>query len=205
MSSYLPSKKIPETERKAIRNALVLYYSGSVPIADAFDRTDGITKSTYYNRKADFPDEIKELHDEARTIALRERGDLQTAFDSEQPAASIEIQRAASQSLQELVPELARIARGDPRTVYDETKDCNKTLLAYPRDQAEAFRILQALARVGVLPEGWVSPRAPDPEPENVPLLPPVIAPRTFNVISIPDGASVKVGSEPAVEGEFEE
>lgn len=197
MPSYLPNNRIPEAERKAIVNALVLYYSGSAPIADALDRTEGITKSTYYNRKGDFPDEIKELQDKAGAIALRERGDLQTAFDSEQLAASIEIQRAASNSLRALVPELVRIARGESRTVLDEAKGEHKTMFAYPRDQAEAFRILQSLARFGVLPEGYIAPRAPDPEEQsNVPLLPPVIAPRTFNVIRVPDGARVQVGSE---------
>ena len=74
MPSYLSNKKIPETERKAIVNALGVYYSGSMRIADALTQTDGISKGRYYKREADFPDEVKELHNEARAIALRERG-----------------------------------------------------------------------------------------------------------------------------------
>ena len=197
MTSYLTSSKIPETERKAILNALVLYYSGHAKLADALKQTEGISKGTYYKRKADFPDEIKELHDEARAIALRERSDVQTAFDSEQLAASIEVQGAATEVLKKVVPELARIARGEPRTVYVEEKGQHKTLFPYARDQAEAVRILQSLAKGGVLPEGYVSPRAPDAESQsNMLSLPPVIAPRTFNVITVPEGARVQVGSE---------
>ena len=197
MGGYLSASKIPDTERDAIRKALVLYYSGLAKLADALKQTEGISKGTYYKRKADFRDEIDKIHDEAMVIALRERGDQQTAFGSEQLAASFEIQRAASQSLRELVPELVRIARGEPRTIYDETKGANKTLFPYARDQAEAVRILQSLAKGGVLPEGYVSPREPDAESQsNLPLLPPIIPPRTFNVIKVPDGAKVQVGSE---------
>ena len=67
----------------------------------------------------------------------------------------MEVQAQAIDALRAAIPELARIAQGEPRLIYDEVKGKEKILYVYARDQLEAMRLLQSLARVGVLPEHY--------------------------------------------------
>ena len=124
---------------------------GAAHIADALNHTKGISNGTYCNRKEQFPDEIKRLHAEAKTIARRQRSGDQIAFEARQVNASMEVQREAWASLRDNLHVLERISSGMPYI----PKDADKPVPVYPRDINEAFRILQSIGRNGVMPEGY--------------------------------------------------
>ena len=162
--------------RWTIVKALVLYYVGATHIADALNKTEGISKGTYYNRKEQHPDEIKRLHAEAKAIAMRERSGDQIAFEARQFNVSMELQQEAWDIVQGSLERLRRIATGGAIEVNGR----DKPLVIYPRDSNEATRILLQVARGGVLPEHYaVSSPIPaggnddgEKQPKMIPLLP---------------------------------
>ena len=174
MAESMTTNQLAEKEREAILKALVSYYSGARHIAEALNQTEGISKGTYYNRREQHPDEIKRLHAEARSIALRERSGHQIAFAARQVNASMEVQREAWAILEDNLPVLERIVSG--KAYIPQGSD--KPIRVYPRDINEAFRILQSIGRSGVMPEGR-APQAPvpssgneDKKPAMLPVLP---------------------------------
>ena len=97
------------------------------------------------------------------------------------------------EALLEAIPKLIRIAKGEPRVIYDEVKGREKVLYVYSRDQLEAMHLLQSLAKVGVLPENY-QPEIVFPakkEPKGLDLLLPLLPIRTdFSSVTVqkPDG-----------------
>ena len=89
MTESMTHNQLPEREREAILKALVAYYMGAAHIAEAMNQTEGISKGTYYNRKEQYPDEIRRLHEEAKAIAMRERSGVQIAFLARQVNVSM--------------------------------------------------------------------------------------------------------------------
>ena len=148
MTDSMTANQLTDKEREAILKALVSYYKGA-HIAEALNETEGISKGTYYNRKEQYPDEIKRLHAEARAIALRERSGKQIAFEARQVEASMKLQQRAWDIVRDCLPVLERIVSGKP--YIPEGSD--KSVRVYPRDINEAFRILQSIGRSGVMPE----------------------------------------------------
>ena len=208
MTDSMTTNQLTEKEREAILKALVSYYMGA-HIADALNQTDGISKGTYYNRKEQYPDEIKRLQAEAKAIAMRERSGDQIAFEARQVSASMKIQREAWDIVQGSLDRLRRIATGG--TIEVDGRD--QPLVIYPRDSNEATRILIQVARGGVLPERYaVAPPIPagrneDKKPAMLPVL--SVNPNFSSVTAItPDGrrftATVQRDSE-VVDGKAEE
>ena len=174
MTESMTHNQLPDSEREAILKALVAYYMGAAHIADALNQTEGISKGTYYNRKEQYPDEIKQLHAEAKAIAMRERSADQIAFEARQVTISMEIQQEAWDIVKGSLPVLERIVPGKP---YIPTGS-DKPIRVYPRDINEAFRILQSIGRSGVMPEGHAARarvtagRKEETKPTVLPLLP---------------------------------
>ena len=174
MTHSMTTNQLARKEREAILKALVSYYSGAAHIADALNQTEGISKGTYYNRKEQYPEEIKQLHAEAKAIAMRQRFGDQIAFEARQVNASMEIQREAWDIVRGSIPVLQRIVSGKPYT----PEGADKPVRIYPRDINEAFRILQSIGRSGVMPEGYAARAAvpaggtEDRKPAMLPLLP---------------------------------
>ena len=174
MTYSITTSQLTDKEREAILKALVSYYMGAAHIADALNQADGISKGTYYNRKEQYPDEIKRLHEEAKAIARRQRSGDQIAFEARQLDASMRVQQKAWATMGEKLDVLARIASGKPYI----PKGSDKPVRVYPRDINESFRILQSIGRSGVMPEGHPSrARVPasskkERKPAVLPLLP---------------------------------
>ena len=209
MTDSMTTNRLPDREREAILKALVSYYLGAALIADALNQTDGISKGTYYNRKEQYPDEIKRLHAEAKAIAMRERSGRQIAFEAQQASISMEVQREPWDIVKGSIPVLERIVSG--KLYIPEGAD--KPVRVYPRDINEAFRILQSIGRSGVMPEGHAK-RVPipasgkdDKKPAMLPLLP-VNANFSSVTATTPDGTrfTTKVDRDgEVVDGEAEE
>ena len=208
MTYSMTTNQLSDKEREAILKALVSYYVGA-HITDALNETEGISKGTYYNRKEQYPDEIKQLHAEAKAIAMRERSADQIAFEARQVTISMEIQQEAWDIVKGSLPVLERIVSGKP---YIPTGS-DKPVRVYPRDINEAFRILQSIGRSGVMPEGHAK-RVPipasgkdDKKPAMLPLLP-VNANFSSVTATTPDGTrfTTKVDRDgEVVDGEAEE
>jgi hypothetical protein len=128
---------ISDDEREAIKKALVIYYSGEMPKADAFDHTEPGLIDRYYRRNKKYPDEIKAIDAEARAEAQSERLRKRMAFEAQQIEQSMELQRWATEALKSGLPELDRIASGKPKHVYDSEGKLIKTFPVYPRDQLD--------------------------------------------------------------------
>ena len=163
-------KKISEEEWGIFRQALVSYYVEGPPIIRAFDQVEPGLIDRYYRRRKNYPEEIERLNREARTLALLERSGDEIAFESEQIQMSQKIQRATVEQIKSTIPNLASIARGESRVVRDRYIGKEKVMIVYPRDQIDAIRLLQSLARGGVLPERYkrveVAESAQTTEPE---------------------------------------
>ena len=174
MTESMTHNQLPDSEREAILKALVAYYMGAAHIADALNQTEGISKGTYYNRREQYPDEIRRLHEEAKAIARRQRSGDQIAFEARQLDASMRVQQKAWATMGEKLDVLARIASGKPYI----PKGSDKPVRVYPRDINESFRILQSIGRSGVMPEGnaaratVTAGRKKERKPAVLPMLP---------------------------------
>jgi len=171
--------KISGEERQAIEDALFAYYAGEQhTISEALTTTKGTGVGTYYQRRKDFPDEILGIQKTARLKAREFIAGQRQALDAEAIAASKELQANARKALQEGLESLAIIARGEMReySLDDKERDGTqkvKTILPYPRDIVGAMKILQELARGGVLPEGnTILPPEYATEEQREPMIP---------------------------------
>ena len=149
---------ISDEERDAFVEALTLYYTQGPPITAAFAQVEAGLIDRYYRRKKKHPLEIERINREARAAAWWQRSGEELAFEAEQVRRSHEIQRDAMEALERALPELARIARGEPSYLWDPATGEERVVIVYPRDQIGAARLLQSIARGGVLPEGYESP-----------------------------------------------
>jgi hypothetical protein len=157
-NGQLPDKKTDDTRWPLIQQALELFYSGrSGSLTTAVEMIDGLARSTLYLYREKFPDEYAELELAVRNAAVKERQATELAFAREQLERSIEAQRKASQAVLNQLPELVRIAQGEPKeyTVHVKGKDKpeTRTVVPYPRDQLKATEILTGLAQDGLLAE----------------------------------------------------
>jgi hypothetical protein len=124
----------------------------------------------YYRRKKAFPDEIKRIDREARTMATAEIAGDKLAADSQAIRYSAEVQRQAREWLMKALPHLASIARGEVFVVDlgEKDRDGNpvlKRVIPYPRDSIAAASVLLDIARTGVQPKHC---RVPGLEVEEV-------------------------------------
>jgi hypothetical protein len=149
---------------------------------------------------------MEDISREAKAEAYKDRDDKQVAFDAEQFDVSVHLQRMAFVYLMESLPKIADIATGEAREVKVHGK--KKVIVPYPRDQNEAVRILQQLARGGVLPEGApgrVSQMLGEPDAggreSRLPVLP-ISAEFTSVVAKAADGTTVTVEQGDIIEGE---
>jgi hypothetical protein len=123
----------------------------------------------------------------------------------------MELQRVTTAGLREALPELARIARGEARTVYDRTKGCERTVVVYPRDQIGAAAALLAIARDGVRPEhdAWEAASAMEKPERDGPMIPllPVGADFSLLQAETPDGRTftAKVERTEVIGGEVDD
>ncbi len=201
---------IPESVRAVLKQILVLYYSGqATSIQAAVERVDGMGRTMFYKHKKDHPDEFEAISREAKAEAFKIKNDKQIAFDAEQLDVSVYLQRMAFAYLIESLPKIADIAKGEAREV--EVKGKKKIIVPYPRDQNEAVKILQQLARGGVLPESasgriWQMLGESDEDSSNESRLPvlPISAEFTSVVAKAADGTTVTVerGGGDIIEGE---
>ena len=149
------------TVAMAMERALVRYFSGLANKCEALDDEDGVSQGTYYTWRQKYPDTIQRIEDAARLKALKNQRGEDIAWESEQKRKSHELQARAIGALmdEQLVPALLEVALGGNRQIVitedgdDGPEERIRNIIAYPRDQVEAVRRLQELARGGALPE----------------------------------------------------
>ncbi len=203
----LAKRTIPEQERAVLRQILVLYYSGrATSIQDAVAQVPEMGRTSFYKWKGDYPVEFDAISREAKAEAYKEKGDKQVAFDAEQFDVSVQLQRMAFEHLLASLPQIADIAKGEVRKVDVDGK--TKVIVPYPRDQNEAMKILQQIARGGVLPESAVGRMVQaagdsdeDDKQSGLPVLP-ISAEFTSVVAKAADGTTVTVERGEVIEGE---
>jgi len=136
-----------------IYRGLFEYFMGQGPKTECLKRH--VSDSTYYRWRDSHPEVINEIEKVAKTAAFLEQEGDNMAFRAEQLQQSREIQLSAMKKLKDtgIIDTMADVALGVIRTIdMGEDRD-PKVVVPYPRDQVEAVRRLQELARGGVLPE----------------------------------------------------
>jgi hypothetical protein len=108
----------------------------------------------YYRMRKSHPEVLQRIEDSARIDALLDTFGDDIAFRAAQKVVSRDVQMQAMLTLrdQNVIGAMADVALGKLREV-DMGDGEVKQIVAYPRDQVEAVRRLQELARGGVLPE----------------------------------------------------
>lgn len=129
------------------------YFMGYGTKEECLDRHG--SSATYYSWKKKHPEAVEAIEHEARVAALVETDGDNIAFRASQLRASREVQVDAILKLKKagIIDALADIALGQVRLVEMGPDEEPKRIIPYPRDQVEATRRLQELARGGVLPE----------------------------------------------------
>lgn len=182
-----------------MREGLCHHYTGRGSKGECLDALNGCSETTYYRIKNEHPELVEAIDRSARREALYRTCGEDIAFQARQKRASHQIQRSASEALEQCIPVLASIALGEPRQV--EINGETEFILVYPRDQLKAIALLQKIARHGVLPESEIStediarPQASDEEQApDVDLLIGAGVPTDFDSITAktPDGREVR-------------
>jgi hypothetical protein len=214
-NANVTTKNIPDHERKAFYEALLLYYTQGPPITKAFDQVEPGLIDRYYRRKKAFPDEIKRIDREARRMATAEIAGDKLAADSQAIRFSAVVQREARDALMATLPHLVSIALGEVQVVDlgEKDKDGNpvlKRVIPYPRDSIAAASVLLDIARTGVQPKrlrmASVEPEVEEEEPRK-PMIPVLGIGADFTRVTAtrPDGteftAEVKPGEVIDVDG----
>lgn len=162
-----------------IEHALGMFYAGLYgSMNKAIEATKGLSASSFYQYRDEHPEEFAALEAQVQALAIAERRGIELAFAREQLERSMVAQRSASEAVIELLPELLRIASGEPGSVVtgDSGKEVEKTIIPYPRDQLKAADLLRQLAQDGLLAErgralsiAQASTKEPEaaPEPER--------------------------------------
>lgn len=146
-------KDVSPKTAAAIERGLVRYFLGEGPIKECLNAEDGCSDATYYRWKHDHPELIEAIEDSARLKGLKGQRGEDIAFESRQKQRSHAIQEWAIDVFErdDIKESLIRLALGTVRTA--EADGEMKTIVAYPRDQIEAMKLLQELSRGGTLPE----------------------------------------------------
>jgi hypothetical protein len=212
-----PTKNISHNEREAFYEALSLYYTQGPPITRAFDQVEAGLIDRYYRRKKSFPDEIRRIDREARRMATEEIAGDQQAAAARAMRHSHEIQRRAREMLIKALPHIASIALGEVQ-VYEtgevdkDGKPKVKRMVPYPRDILAAIKVVQDLARYGVLPKGYSPPSLEaemEEEKPKGPMIPFLGIGSDFRKVTatMPDGTEVSAEVKPGdfIDAEAEE
>jgi hypothetical protein len=191
----------PVRERTAyqMRQALCHFYLGRGSKKECLDALDGISETTYYRIKNEYPDLVDAIDRSARREALYRTCGEDIAFQARQKRESREIQRRAAEILKECLPVLASIALGEPRRVDVDGE--TQFILVYPRDRLKAIALVQKIAREGTLPKReitlkdiqWAEPPREAEEP-SLDWLINIGVPTDFHTVTAttPDGREVK-------------
>lgn len=149
------------TVAMGMERALAKYYAGLVQKKEALDEEEDCGVSTYYAWKKAHPDLVQYIEDRARLKALKHQRGEDVAWEARQKRSSHELQEKAIEALKskELIPAMLDVALGGHRSLTMMADGKNGpyekiyNIISYPRDQVEAVRRLQELARGGALPE----------------------------------------------------
>lgn len=145
-----------------MERALIRYFSGLSKKVQSFEEEDACSISTYYSWRHNYPDLVQAIEDRARLKALKAQRGEDVAWEARQKRRSHNIQEQAIEAMErpEVVGAMLEIVLGGYRTVdledYDEEGNLRAkryNIVSYPRDQVEALKRLQELARGGALPE----------------------------------------------------
>ncbi len=145
-------KNISDEERADLKEALTIYYSVGGPITEAFVQVESGLIDRYYRRKKKYPEEIEEIHAEAQAAAQKLVSSRRLDVDAELERKSRDIQRQAVKALMAGLPNLELIAMGGPLEIVNKGTGEVTTVPVYPRNQAQATRVLLNLARDGIVP-----------------------------------------------------
>lgn len=140
----LPQKtELNETDRDVILRCLLEYYSGSGDSLTAvLDSSPGISSSTYYRYKQQFPDEIALIDSKAKSLAKSIQDGRQTHIDSVLLERTQAIQEQAIAAIESALPVITRTATGE---------NWSEDVRVFPRDANKALEILLDIARNGVV------------------------------------------------------
>ena len=144
-------------QEDVLLRALTMHYSGT-PMPDVCKQVTGMSLTTYYRWRADYPADYERIDKKARIDAIANRRGEDFSHDSAMVSASRKLQHLAAKEFLNLVPELVRLAGGVPKVIEENrlTKDgpvtLEKILAVYPRDQIAALDLLHRVGKEGVLP-----------------------------------------------------
>jgi hypothetical protein len=120
---------------------------------DILDEVSGISETTFYRVKKEFPELAAAIDESARLEAWRRIGDEEIAFQANEKRLSRAIQECAMDVLEDprVLQAVVDVVLGKPRlsVIGGESKH----VAPRPKDQLQAFRALQDFARSGFLPE----------------------------------------------------
>ena len=136
-----------------MREALTRYYLGLGTRGECLDDVSGCSETTYYRIRNEYPELVQAIDDSARLEALLRVSGEEIAFQGWQKRMSHVIQERATEALLDprVMEAMLQIILGKSRTVVLDGTEL--PIIPYPRDQLEALRVVQDLARYGCLPE----------------------------------------------------
>lgn len=141
---------ITDKVKTGIRDALTLYYTGAT-IRDAFKEERAVSREHYYRLKKSHPEEIEKLDAEAKALSLSQRKStlsrLDTALVEGSSAAQIAAMNAVNEHLIQRLVDIVSL-RGWEVNYRGEVIDVS----VFPRDIAEAGRLLRDIAKEGLIP-----------------------------------------------------
>jgi len=137
----------------AIESALTRYFKGLATKKEALSEEEGCSEGTYYTWRKEHPDLIQAIEDQARLKGLKAQRGEDIAFEARQKRRSHFVQEYAMEILEDVavMEAMHSIVLGETRLVRQGEEE--KYITAYPRDQIEALRRIQEIARGGTLPE----------------------------------------------------
>jgi hypothetical protein len=148
-STDLTPRTISERVREALLRALTAYYLG-VSKAEAFREEDGVSREYFYSLKKSNKAEVEALEKEAKSVAQNYRESALLHLDTVQIEGSIEAQTRAIAAINEhLLERLIDIVALNPWTTMYRGQPVEVGI--YPRDIAEAGRVLKDIAKDGLI------------------------------------------------------
>ena len=141
---------ITDKVKIGIKDALALYYAGAT-IRDAFKEERAVSREHYYRLKKSHPEEIAVLDAEAKALSVSQRESTLSRLDSALVEGSSNAQIAAMNAINEhLIQRLVDIVslRGWEVNYRGDVIDVS----VFPRDIAEAGRLLRDIAKEGLIP-----------------------------------------------------
>ena len=157
-------RDLTSIEKEGLLNLLVEHHRDGVSLQRLFNRDDTPSSATYYRWRERFPDEFDGIDRQAQEKAAEERAARMTEFELAQEYRNAMARLSAADSLLQGLPKIGQIIRAEhleDRWVDDEGNEHVKVKHIYPRDVIQAMKLLQEIARDGIIPESCLRQTQP--------------------------------------------